>query len=577
MVGGIMNKQFIGALPLVASALGRKYGVRVVIGGDKASTDGKDIFLPSLPLESTSEMISMVRGYLDHESAHICETDFDLVMKSALKPIEKYLWNIIEDYRIERVFSERYPGCRTNFEWLILKFFDRDPETNLTPEMMFLDWVLMTVRSWSVPQIGVRLKSQEETLEREFPSLIGQISSILEDIKKDCPDTASAIAFTKKILQTIEDYSDWSDDEQSLQPKKGEDKCLSKMKNDDENIEDSNQKIGDENDKSIADSNENDERFESHSDQKSDVIREQKNDSESKKSALKSLVSKQQNDLPNSLETMLESTLNAMSKGVKTGSVRVAEVSNMTICELTNEQLIKAKKATVLLKSRLLNLLQGLTLKRSCPVCQGRLDTNLVHRIPLGSSKVFRTKGMRQGLDVAVHLLLDSSGSMSNLIDLASMASYSLCEVLNSVNGVNTAVTAFPGGPPRNKLKPDYKWSTVAPILKHGERLHRKFAVTSAGNTPLAQALWYVMSEMAMLHESRKIVFIMTDGEPDSLEEAQATVKFAQNIGLELFGLGLGDQSINKLLPGRSVVLVNLMDFPRKLFWLLGQAIDINN
>jgi hypothetical protein len=128
-----VTSPFIGSLPLVASALGRRYGVKVATGCDKASTDGRTIFLPSLPLESDPETINLARGYIDHESAHICETDFDLVKRSALKPVEKHLWNIIEDFRIERIFSERFPGCKANFEWLILRFFDQEIGPSSSP------------------------------------------------------------------------------------------------------------------------------------------------------------------------------------------------------------------------------------------------------------------------------------------------------------------------------------------------------------------------------------------------------------------------------------------------------------
>ena len=39
------------SLPLVASVLGRKYGVTVTIGGTEASTDGSAIHLPALPVD----------------------------------------------------------------------------------------------------------------------------------------------------------------------------------------------------------------------------------------------------------------------------------------------------------------------------------------------------------------------------------------------------------------------------------------------------------------------------------------------------------------------------------------------
>ena len=64
------------SLPLLAAVLGDAYGVEVVIGGDLAHTDGKTIHLPALPLEGDATALALARGLLDHEAAHIRETDF---------------------------------------------------------------------------------------------------------------------------------------------------------------------------------------------------------------------------------------------------------------------------------------------------------------------------------------------------------------------------------------------------------------------------------------------------------------------------------------------------------------------
>ena len=45
----IDTRAVMRSLPLVASVLGRKYGVKVEIGGTDAYTDGTVIRLPSLP------------------------------------------------------------------------------------------------------------------------------------------------------------------------------------------------------------------------------------------------------------------------------------------------------------------------------------------------------------------------------------------------------------------------------------------------------------------------------------------------------------------------------------------------
>ena len=60
----------LGALPIIAKMLGQQLGVEVVIGASQACTDGKTIYLPSLPADSESLAI-LANGYIDHEAAHI--------------------------------------------------------------------------------------------------------------------------------------------------------------------------------------------------------------------------------------------------------------------------------------------------------------------------------------------------------------------------------------------------------------------------------------------------------------------------------------------------------------------------
>jgi nitric oxide reductase activation protein len=98
----------------------------------------------------------------------------------------------------------------------------------------------------------------------------------------------------------------------------------------------------------------------------------------------------------------------------------------------------------------------------------------------------------------------------------------------------------------------------------------------AAGDTPMGEALWWVIQEMAPLKESRKIVIIVTDGMPNAIKNAQTAIAEAGRLGLELYGLGLGNDAVKALLPGRSVVLGKLTDLPRALFKLLGEALKFN-
>ena len=67
----IQNKHIIKSLPLLAAALGKKYGVEVLIGGNKACTNGKSIYLPTLPQDCSDTLLGLVRGYIDHQSAQL--------------------------------------------------------------------------------------------------------------------------------------------------------------------------------------------------------------------------------------------------------------------------------------------------------------------------------------------------------------------------------------------------------------------------------------------------------------------------------------------------------------------------
>jgi hypothetical protein len=216
-----------------------------------------------------------------------------------------------------------------------------------------------------------------------------------------------------------------------------------------------------------------------------------------------------------------------------------------------------------------------LSLKKVGASHYGRLDPNLAHKLFWGTSAIFRKLQAQTSLNAAVHLVIDSSGSMGPVIGLASLAAYSLCDALTNVPGINVAATAFPGRPLKNLHGSNYRLSTVFPLLRHGQAMHRKFQLYPTGSTPLAETLWWVFQHMVPLRESRKIIVIATDSEPDSMEEAQAAIKAGLSVGLEIYGLGLGNDSVKELLPGRSVDIGNSWDLPQKLFWLLGRAMSV--
>jgi hypothetical protein len=100
-----------------------------------------------------------------------------------------------------------------------------------------------------------------------------------------------------------------------------------------------------------------------------------------------------------------------------------------------------------------------------------------------------------------------------------------------------------------------------------------RFPAVADGNcTPLAQALWCVGQMMAFLPQPRKIVMVLTDGEPDSTNAAKDVLDKMRNAGFEVFGIGIQHMGCPDLFTEWRVVN-NLTDLAPAVFGMLQKAL----
>ena len=81
------------------------------------------------------------------------------------------------------------------------------------------------------------------------------------------------------------------------------------------------------------------------------------------------------------------------------------------------------------------------------------------------------------------------------------------------------------------------------------------------------------MQEMLSLKEERKIVVVLSDGMPDSVESAQYAITQAKRIGFEIYGIGIVSSAISQILPETSKTIWNLNELTQALFSLLQKAL----
>lgn len=540
------NRLIMASLPMVASILGRKYGVNVEIGGEAAFTDGKTIQLPSMPLDCDATLIGLARGYIDHEAAHIRDTSFTALNSANLTPMEKHIWNTFEDWRVETKLSKIFPGCRQNFNWLIRHFFEKERDlTNCNPSTEILNWLLFAVRAWDIPSLCKIRDQTGEIIDVYYPGLLNQLKSVLKRVRFSCDSTEDCILRAKEVASILKARTDKAEKTATDSPlNKGSESSITKNNGQADELPTRS-------DKDVQDQHQS---------------TQQLND----------LLDASVDELPKNLGEILADDLVEQAPNFNYRGVQVAMLGNKKFKEFSYKELQEIDKSSSALKIRLQSMMQSKVLTRSRVARQGRLGTNQLYKIAVSDPRMFVKHGEKQGINTAVHILIDCSGSMAPRIELTTKACYAVAKALESIQGINVGVTAFPAVLPFREV-PNTNEASVYPIVRHGNPVHSKFSTDTSGCTPMGEATWWVLQQMLPLTESRKIILILTDGDPDNPYNMIEAINNARRLGFEIYGIGIDDNAITTLLPHHSCVIHNLYELAPAMFGIMKTAFTNNN
>ena len=562
----ITQKDILNCLPLLASVLGGQYGVQVCIGGSEACTDGKIIHIPALPLNCDEELLVLVKGFTDHEAAHIRYTDF-VEMKAANMDAGTFnLFNCLEDWRVEKRLSAIFPGCRQNLNRLIRKFFMDEVEARAgvcTPALAVLDYVLLTVRSWDVPEVTPRRMTVRDVLRREYPGLVEMIDAVLVKARIHCPDTAAAIGYARQLAACIRQ---WEPEVKEDSPRG---KNSDSRRNEGENPAQSGECSARDSDYD-ADSDHSDspckEERSNHTASQAHAERNQRGGTACDgKQELEDLFTADSRNLPRNLGELLAEGLIAAPIPTPDNGMEVAVLGTRFVQALPPEEKAEALQSCNALRQRLQGLLQAQALRRCAIGRRGKPHHASLHRLSVGNPRIFRRESVQSGLNTAVHILLDCSGSMSGPpIKLACQSCYAVAKALEGIKGVNLAMTVFPA---------ISRVAAVFPLVRHGTKVSDAFAVSASGGTPLAPALWWVLQTLYAQAENRKIILILTDGVPDAVQPCEYAIRQAERLGVETYGIGIKSNAVSQFLANRSRVIAALSELAPAMFELLQTAL----
>jgi hypothetical protein len=320
----------------------------------------------------------MARGYLDHEAGQVRDTDFKALKDAALTPLEKHVWNTLEDYRVEHKLASIFPGCRQNFDWLIGHVFGSEAQDEHTqPAAIILNWLLLEVRSWDVQALSSRRDILAGQVDMAFQGVRPKIEHILRTVRTRCRSTRDAIDFAREIVRVLDQYANST--EKPVSPDQDEPLEAGSEPNEQNGSERSEQNAPGAQDEN---SDQSECRGESQQDEASDVEGDQdgweeSDDADASASTpdregqgqarehVRDLLGAGEEALPQSLGDILADTLEVTSRQSQDSSVTVAIPTPKNAGLLIETDVLEARQASMALRTRLQGLLQTKILTRA--------------------------------------------------------------------------------------------------------------------------------------------------------------------------------------------------------------------
>lgn len=591
------NQTLNNAFPIVAAALGNKFGVKVSVGGDDAYTTGDRIHLPALDTDD-SNIKDVAWGYLAHEAAHVRFTDFGEFRNAATSPLRKHIVNILEDIRIEKSMQEPYPGTKRTTEkvteYLVqtdaYAFVTKDQEPH--PASVLSQFLLFRLRNDVLGQkaLSSLADSAESLLENTFPAgAVTRLFGLLSDVPS-LRETRDCVRLADQILRMIQEEQEKAEEQARQQAQQQQSQqSPSNSGGQSDPSDDSNDDQSDEasdTDDSQQDQQSQPENANGQSDtaDTADDITDQQSgqgatsshsgandqsqDAEQLAQILSSVLSAGQDDLPDDLFEAAQELLGNQPRNSYDSEIHLPLAMEPNRNSSTGNAILnRALSESGKIRASLQGLIQSSRYERPVNKRSGnRIDGRKLVRLSQGDSRVFERRTHKQAPNTALHLLVDASGSMNNRVSPSSMitlahiamdSAVALALALEGISGVNPAITRFPHGDTDN----------VNPLLRHGQKVRPNASVFSAitnGGTPLHTAIWYAVASVMATKEDRKVIMVLTDGEPDDYDAAKSVIRRCEATGIELVGVGICIDTSH--LFENSICINNVSDLKSELF-----------
>jgi len=557
------------ALPFIAGALASKQGVKV-LQGDWAKTNCVDtIWLPPLP-DNDPDVTVLALGFVGHEAGHISFTDTEVsaLVKKQKNPETFFgMMNLLEDIRMEKLQKARFPGVSSNLDKLFISLVDKKiygvPDESDEPIKIVQGWMINKLRFDILHQAAFKdiAEGSDVVFEKTLP-LNARIR--LEALSYDVDNAKSTLDvfhLTSEIMKMIEDEAEKERENEDQEQQAKSSSAQSQSGDASDDADDGDNSSGDSSSQSKQDGDSNPVNG-------SGGAGDSDNDDQAQKMSeiLKSILGAAKEHQYQDLGDVLADQINVESAKTPrdydgSGPLRVFNATKHANKGSNSEYDFQARRAVNALKQKLQTVLQAQTFSSTTRTDKGaRFSQRHLHEVKLGG-KVFEKRAEGMDIDVAASLLIDISPSMdeNNKLKIAALTGYATAEALASIQGVTTAVAVFP-----TATGVDYLTSFGTKPAANAESFKQ---LKTQGSTPLSDSMARVAIDLIQQPQARKLLIVVTDGEPNNDDQSKQVIAAAANAGVEILGVGIG-VVLNELFTTWCTIN-SVDDLPKAMFGML--------
>lgn len=546
-----MNRRSLiiqNALPILAQAIARRLNVTVRIGGSTAHVDGKGIQLPMLPFGDGSaeqnELETLAFGYLEQKACRIRYGE-EVATDGGL---HHALYEVIDGVRTEQRLGSEYPGfadtLRDLMQMLVSDGSLAPPAASDSIVEKLMKYLLYRLRSQYLGQLAlVDYSSAAEARFREAvpPGIATRVSSVIGRVgntacSQDSVDLAS------ELIRFFKDERD-----RCAQPPAGPSAITGDQHSD---------TVKDERDRSTqlpAEQSANTAEQQLHT-----LIDELLSDDRASDATD---VGKAVADKLGEAAQAARNRSGCSSAGSAQATTPIRPVAN------GRALLHEVHAETTALRTRLRSVVEASRRNRRTYGRQGqRFDGRRAVKALLGDPRVYQRKVKGAAVDTAAEWILDRSTSMRSRMRSASKTTLAGAAAMEEIHGMNVGAAVFPGCQADVDVLTAFQERVTQTASRYG-------GVEADGGTPLLPALYWAADQLLQQPQPRKLLIVVTDGEPIEPASCKEVIRRCWLGGIEVIGIGIQVPTIAELFPV-STCIEDVPELPAAMFGLLQSTLQ---